>query len=103
MRRPWIFSSRCCFGPHYAIALLNLGNVYRRQHEFDKAEECLTAPSACNRTIPRSTYSLGMLYAQQNRIEPASDYLEKAITLRPDYGEALNNLGIVFVRAQNYA
>jgi Flp pilus assembly protein TadD len=44
-----------------------------------------------------------MLYAQQNRLETAADYLRKAIRLRPDYPEALNNLGVVFVRGQNYA
>jgi Flp pilus assembly protein TadD len=44
-----------------------------------------------------------MFYAQQNQMQQASDYLQKAIELRPDYPEALNNLGILFVRAQNYS
>ena len=30
------------------------------------------------------------------------NYLQKAIEIRPDYPEALNNLGIIFVRLQNY-
>jgi Flp pilus assembly protein TadD len=36
-------------------------------------------------------------------MQPASDYLQRAIELRPDYAEALNNLGIVFVRQQDFA
>ena len=44
-----------------------------------------------------------MLYAQQNRMQLASDFLSKAIDLRPDYPEALNNLGVLFVRAQDYS
>ena len=44
-----------------------------------------------------------MLYAQQNQLQPAAGYLQKAIELHPAYPEALNNLGIVFVRLQNYA
>ena len=47
-------------------------------------------------------YSLGMLYAQRNN-RRASQYLEKAIHLRPDYPDALNNLGVLFVREQHYA
>ena len=33
----------------------------------------------------------------------ASNYLHKAVELRSDYPEALNNLGVLFVREQNYA
>jgi Flp pilus assembly protein TadD len=43
-----------------------------------------------------------MLHAQQNQLQPAADYLQKAIELRPGYPEALNNLGIIFVRLQYY-
>jgi Flp pilus assembly protein TadD len=42
------------------------------------------------------------LYAQQDQLEAASEYLEKAVALRPDYPEALNNLGVLFVRQRNY-
>jgi len=35
-------------------------------------------------------------------LQPASDYLQKAVALRPDYPEALNNLGVLYVRAQDY-
>ena len=34
------FNSRLLLRPSYAIALLNLGNVYRRQGDFEKAQEC---------------------------------------------------------------
>jgi Flp pilus assembly protein TadD len=36
-------------------------------------------------------------------MQRASDYLQKAVALRPDYPEALNNLGILFVRGQEYS
>jgi Flp pilus assembly protein TadD len=32
----------------------------------------------------------------------ALQYLQKAVTLRPDYPEALNNLGVLFVHAHDY-
>ncbi len=36
-------------------------------------------------------------------MQQASQFLERAIELRPDYPEAMNNLGVLFVRQQNYA
>jgi len=44
-----------------------------------------------------------MFYAQQGQMQPAADHLEKAIELRPDYPEALNNLGVLFVRSKDYS
>ena len=44
-----------------------------------------------------------MLYAQQGDVSRATESLRKAIELRPNYPEALNNLGVLFVRTQKYA
>jgi tetratricopeptide (TPR) repeat protein len=44
-----------------------------------------------------------MLYAQQKLPQQASEYLQKAIDLRPDYSEALNNLGVLFVHDEDYS
>jgi Flp pilus assembly protein TadD len=44
-----------------------------------------------------------MLYARQENLAPASQYLEKAVSLRSDYADALNNLGVLFVREHRYA
>jgi Flp pilus assembly protein TadD len=33
----------------------------------------------------------------------AAQYLEKAVALRHDYADALNNLGVIFVRQERYA
>jgi Flp pilus assembly protein TadD len=30
-------------------------------------------------------------------------YLNKAVTLRPDYSDALNNIGVILVRQQRYS
>ena len=43
-----------------------------------------------------------MLYARQEQVDRAAQYLERAATLRPDYSDALNNLGVLFVREKNY-
>ena len=43
-----------------------------------------------------------MLYARQGQAQTALPYLEKAVSLRPDYPDALNNLGVLFVQEQRY-
>ena len=43
-----------------------------------------------------------MLYARQDQTQRRQQYLEKAVSLRPDYPDALNNLGVLFVREQRY-
>jgi tetratricopeptide (TPR) repeat protein len=39
-----------------------------------------------------------MLYAQLNDTDRALKYWQQALELRPDYPEALNNLGVLFLR-----
>ena len=39
----------------------------------------------------------------RDRLRSAAEYLQKAVELRPDYPEALNNLGVLFVHGQDYA
>jgi len=41
---------------------------------------------------------MGMLFAQKNDLGRAEEYLEKSVRLRPDYPDALNNLGVLLVR-----
>jgi FimV-like protein len=43
-----------------------------------------------------------MLYARSSQNDKARQYLETAINLRPDYADALNNLGVIFVQQQRY-
>jgi tetratricopeptide (TPR) repeat protein/peroxiredoxin len=87
--------------PDYVTALLNLGNLYRRQRSFAKAEKLLTRALELQPDDAETNYSVGMFYAQQQKPQ-ASDYLEKAISLRPGYADALNNLGVLLVREERY-
>jgi FimV-like protein len=41
-----------------------------------------------------------MVLAQMNDAVRAEEYLKKALALRPAYGEALNNLGILYLRTR---
>jgi Flp pilus assembly protein TadD len=41
-----------------------------------------------------------MVYAQADDIDRAYEYLQKALAGRPAYPEALNNLGVLYLRKQ---
>jgi Flp pilus assembly protein TadD len=41
-----------------------------------------------------------MAFAQLNDVNRAYEYLQRALKFRPDYPEALNNLGILYLRTQ---
>ena len=88
--------------PAYTIALLNLGNLYRRQGNVAEAEKLLNRAHDIDPDDPEVNYNLGMLYARQGQTETALPYLEKAVSLRPDYPDALNNLGVLLVQEQRY-
>ncbi len=46
---------------------------------------------------PFAFYCLGVLSSEQGEMEKAIDYFEKAVQMRPDYIDALNNLGWVLL------
>jgi Flp pilus assembly protein TadD len=43
-----------------------------------------------------------MLYARQGQSQSALQYLGRAVSLRPDYFDALNNLGVLLVLGERY-
>jgi tetratricopeptide (TPR) repeat protein len=44
-----------------------------------------------------------MVFAQQDDTEQAYQYLHRALALRPDFAQALNNLGVLFLRTRRPA
>ena len=53
--------------PTYTIALLNLGNLYRRQGNLADAEKFLNRAHEIEPDDPEVNYNLGMLYARQDQ------------------------------------
>jgi tetratricopeptide (TPR) repeat protein len=45
---------------------------------------------------------IGIAYHQQTQLNLARKYYEQSIRLKPDYSEAVNNLGTIFYATKNY-
>ena len=60
--------------PTYMIALLNLGNLYRRQGNFSEAERLLNRAHEIEPDRPEVNYNLGMLYARTGQSQSALQY-----------------------------
>jgi tetratricopeptide (TPR) repeat protein len=86
--------------PDHLIALVNLGNAYRQQKQWEDARKTLERAVDVGPDDPEANYSLGMVFAQLNDTDRAYDYLQRALRLRPTYPEALNNLGILYLRTE---
>ena len=86
--------------PAHLIALVNLGNAYRQQKEWDEAKKVLQRAFEVEPDDPEVNYSLGMVCAQLDESDRAYEYLKRAVELRPVYPEALNNLGVLYLRTR---
>jgi tetratricopeptide (TPR) repeat protein/peroxiredoxin len=86
--------------PSHSVALLNLGNAYRQEKDWNAAEKTLQKAFALGPDDPEVNYNLGMVYAQLNDSDRAFERLKQALALRPVYPEALNNLGVLYLRSR---
>jgi len=85
--------------PEYTTALLNLGNIYRRQGNLSDARQLLSRALELEPENPEANYSLGMLYARQN--DPGTPSKTTA-ECNPHSSRPMpkpwNNLGVLLVR-----
>jgi tetratricopeptide (TPR) repeat protein len=93
-----LFEKALNLSPDHLIALVNLGNAFRKQKEWENARSVLERAVAVSPDDPEANYSLGMAFAQLNDSQASYEHLQKALKVRPDYPEALNNLGVLYLR-----
>lgn len=84
----------------YYTALLNLGNAYKQLRQWESAQRTLAQAVKIKPTDAEANYSLAMVLAQTGDTTGAYEYLQRALASRPNYPEALNNLGILFLRTR---
>ncbi len=64
---------------------------------YDEAEEHYLKASKLNPKEERAYLGLGMVYANQERVNDATAAFQKAVEIKPKFSEAHFNLGVIFV------
>lgn len=93
--------------PYSYEAHSNLGTIYSREGEYDRAVEqfqlaIATFPDPFNpppmevMNVARAFYNMGLAYQQMGRFNSALQAYDKAIRVAPQMGEAYSNMGTVY-------
>jgi tetratricopeptide (TPR) repeat protein len=77
--------------------ILNQADMYIQLKRMDKFGELMKEAAEIDPTNPILFYNLGIINANQNKLEEAIVNYEKAIELKPDYRDAYLNLGIILI------
>ncbi|ELR98553.1 TIGR03032 family protein [Gloeocapsa sp. PCC 73106] len=74
----------------------NQGNLVAAEHYY---KHCLFL----ERQLLNAWYNLGVVYLEQEALNPAQTILERVITLEPNHAEAYNNLGNIYNRRNQFS
>lgn len=82
--------------PDNSEAWNNLGVLYRKQGDDEKALAAFQEAAERTPGKPDIPYNIGNLYKSSNRFDEAISYYNKAIEIDPEYAPAFNNLGTLY-------
>jgi tetratricopeptide (TPR) repeat protein len=95
------FKESLRISPGYLLPRKYICITLYKQKKFDEAISCLTEALQERNDWPdiQEMYAeLGLAYEQKNDLAGAEINYSKALTIKPDYGLARNNLGMIFVK-----
>jgi tetratricopeptide (TPR) repeat protein len=75
------------------------GDIFMARKMFREAIDVYQAPSTRNPVLWNKT---GIAYHQLGQLDQAKKFYERAVKLKPDYMEAINNLGTVYYARKSY-
>jgi len=84
------------FPKSYSL-LIDKANIHFKMDDNAKFKECLEEAITLNPTEPTLYYNVGVMNMDQKKIDEAIKYFNKAIELKPDYGDAYNNIGAAII------
>lgn len=88
--------------PRDAACLVNLGAVYNRMEEYNKAMGALRQAIQRDRNSSEGYYNLGLAYKGMNQLAMAVSAYRDAVKLNPDMVEGMVNLANVYFEMKNY-
>jgi tetratricopeptide (TPR) repeat protein len=77
----------------------NRGDIYMARKMYREAIEAFNEGSPKDAVLRNK---IGIAHHQLNQLDNAKKYYEQAIKLKPDYSEAVNNLGTVYYANKSY-
>jgi tetratricopeptide (TPR) repeat protein len=81
--------------------LIDEANIFYRLGDNAKFKEKLEQAIQMNPTEPTLYYNVGVMNMSQGNLEVAIKHFEKAVELKPDYGDAYNNIGAAIIETAN--
>ena len=81
--------------PNHSIALNNLGLLYEKLAEYQKAISCLKKSIKINPSDINTLNNLGIILKELGNYEQAKKCFEKAIKINPNIAKTFGNLGVV--------
>ncbi len=79
--------------PELAEAARTLGEAYLAGGNLLAALRELKKAESLNPHDPITLFDIGLVYYYRERYDPAIEYFEKALALKPDFAPAINSLG----------
>lgn len=95
-----IAKGRSEFPDSYSL-LIDEANVYYKKGNNDMFKMKLEEAIMMNPTDPTLYYNVGVMNMNQKNIDEAIENFKKAIELKPDYGDAYNNIGAAIIDKAN--
>jgi len=95
-----IAKGRSEFTESYSL-LIDEANIYYQLGDNNKFKERLEEAITLNPTDPTLYYNVGVMNMDQGNIDEAINFFNKAIELKPDYGDAYNNIGAAIIEKVN--
>ncbi|MGH7976360.1 MAG: tetratricopeptide repeat protein [Limisphaerales bacterium] len=86
--------------PDDAYSLSILGRLESLQGKYDAALDALSRAAKLDPQSPQIENFLGMAFAQKGLRKQAETALRKAVQLDPNYGDAHNNLAVIYISQQ---
>ena len=81
--------------PSRSDALTLMGILYRKEDNFERAEQYYHEALKHSPTYADALNNLGNLARERGRLEEALAYYQKALALRPDWAEGFDHMGAV--------
>jgi len=94
-----VASSPAAQPPATALSSETRGDVFMAEKRFREAIEAYRAAPANSALVQNK---LGIAYQQTNQLDEARKAYVRSIKLKPDYMEALNNLGTIYYAQKNF-